>query len=234
MADLYTIIIQAINFLVFLFLLNKFLFKPVSKVIDEKRENIKNLISDAENKVKEAEKLEDEYYKKLQDIENEKDKMLEEIRVEVDTFRLKEDTKIREETAKKSAQLDDFIEKEKENFLKTFNDNFGELFFQYADAIFKKLANTNLQQELLNVFIEKINELSAEKVKELDNEDIKIISCQPLIDAPLIEKTLKNKGFNFKNIEYEVDDSLILGFELKIGGYLLSWSAREIIREINK
>ena len=48
--ELYTIIAQLINFSVLLFILNKFLYKPILKTMDKRREDIKNKIEENQNK----------------------------------------------------------------------------------------------------------------------------------------------------------------------------------------
>ena len=69
--ELYTIIAQFINFGVLIFLLNKFLYKPVLKTMEKRREDIKNKIEETEKKLEESEKLKEEYFKKLQEVEKE-------------------------------------------------------------------------------------------------------------------------------------------------------------------
>ena len=64
--ELYTIIAQLINFSVLLFILNKFLYKPVLKTMDKRREDIKNKIEETQNKLEESDKLKEEYFNKLQ------------------------------------------------------------------------------------------------------------------------------------------------------------------------
>lgn len=57
---------QAVNFLILLFLLNKFLYKPILKVLDDRQSKIAQSKSDAEKITLELQKIEDARDQKLE------------------------------------------------------------------------------------------------------------------------------------------------------------------------
>lgn len=59
-----------VNFLILVFLLGKFAWKPIMKVLDEREEKIKNDISSAQEARAEAQKIQKEIEAKLEDISN--------------------------------------------------------------------------------------------------------------------------------------------------------------------
>jgi len=59
-----------VNFLILVFLLAKFAWKPIMKVLDEREEKIKNNISSAQEARDEAQKIQKEIEAKLEDISN--------------------------------------------------------------------------------------------------------------------------------------------------------------------
>ena len=59
--NLFTIIAQLINFSVLIYLLNKFLYKPVLATLEKRREDIKSKMEEIEDKLKESDKLKEEY-----------------------------------------------------------------------------------------------------------------------------------------------------------------------------
>ena len=81
--DIFTFLAQIINFLVFLFILNKLVYKPIMKAMKERNNQIKTTIDDADNKLKEAEDLRTKYNEELRNIENYKEEQTEIINSEL-------------------------------------------------------------------------------------------------------------------------------------------------------
>jgi len=70
--DWSTFILEIINFLILVWLLKRFFYKPVLNVINRRREEIQKKISEAEGVKHEAESLKSDYENRLADWENEK------------------------------------------------------------------------------------------------------------------------------------------------------------------
>ena len=60
-----TFIAQIVNFIILLFILGKFAYKPLMRVLDERRERIANDLGSAEKTRVEAEALKEQYSKQL-------------------------------------------------------------------------------------------------------------------------------------------------------------------------
>lgn len=69
---------QIVNFLILLLLLKKFMYKPILKVLDERREKIAESIKNAEKIELQLQKTEADREKKLEDASKEADKLLKE------------------------------------------------------------------------------------------------------------------------------------------------------------
>ena len=122
---------------------------------------------------------------------------------------------------------------EQKSLIENFNENLLDLFVEYSNNILQVLANSTLQDELVNNFMQKINDLTDEKVEsvnKLNVEDMYISSNDELTDKQkdFIKDSLVKKGFKFKDIQYTADKKLILGIELKAKSYVLSWDVREL------
>lgn len=64
-----TLLIQIVNFLIFVAILGHFCYKPVIKVLDERKQHIKNDLDSAANNRADAEKLKESYEAQLRDAE---------------------------------------------------------------------------------------------------------------------------------------------------------------------
>jgi F-type H+-transporting ATPase subunit b len=70
------IITHAIGFLIALWILKKFAWKPLLRLLEERREKIKTSFDEIDQKQEEADKLNEEYQQKLRDIDAEARKRL--------------------------------------------------------------------------------------------------------------------------------------------------------------
>src|SRR5271168_4151937 len=74
--DWFTVVAQAINFLILVWLLKRFLYKPILHAIDEREKGIATQLADAEAKKAEAEKDRDDFQHKNQVFDQERAALL--------------------------------------------------------------------------------------------------------------------------------------------------------------
>ena len=231
--ELYTIIAQILNFAVLIFLLNKFLYKPVLKTMEKRRSNIKQKIEETEKKLQESDKLKEDYLNKLKEVEKENVILRKQAIEDVKKFKELELQKAKDDISIKKDKFNDYLQLEQKNLIENFNDNLADMFIEYSNNILKVIANSNLQNEIVNSFIEKLNGLTSDKINsinELNLDTIYILSNSALNEEErkLIHDSLISKGLIFKNIEYSIDKKLILGIELRARSYVLSWNVKEL------
>ncbi len=231
--ELYTIIAQILNFAVLIFLLNKFLYKPVLKTMEKRRSNIKQKIEETEKKLQESDKLKEDYLNKLKEVEKENVILRKQAIEDVKKFKELELQKAKDDISIKKDKFNDYLQLEQKNLIENFNDNLADMFIEYSNNILKVIANSNLQNEIVNSFIEKLNGLTSDKINsinELNLDTIYILSNSDLNEEErkLIHDSLISKGLIFKNIEYSIDKKLILGIELRARSYVLSWNVKEL------
>jgi len=64
-----TLIFQIVNFLILAFLLFKFLFRPLIRLLSDRARRVTHALDEAERREKEAERIEAQYQKKLEELE---------------------------------------------------------------------------------------------------------------------------------------------------------------------
>lgn len=230
--ELFTIIVQLINFIVLILLLNKFLYKPVLLALDKRRHDVKKKIEETERKLIESEKLREEYLKKLKELEKENIELKNKAIQEVKKFKEAEIQKVRDDIAARKDKFIEYLGFEKQGLIENFNQNFSELFIKYSNIILGNLANSNLEIEIINKFIEKIRLLNLKKIEEINSlkPDIIFITSSgelTLDQKDIIKQTLVDKKIKFLDVKFDIDKNLILGIEMKIKSYVLSWDIKE-------
>ena len=232
--DLYTIIVQLLNFAVLLILLNKFLYKPLLNAVEKRKENIKKQVEDTQNRLNESEALKEEYLSKLKDIEKENIILKQQVIDDMEIFKKQELEKISKELSDKQTKMREYVSLEEKNMIDNFYRKLADSFIDYSNLVFKNLANTNLQTQIVNKFIEKISLLSIDRVNAINqnivNSKLYIYSNDEIKhdNKEIIKDSLIKKGFIFNNIEYIIKTDLILGIELKVGNNLISWTIKDI------
>lgn len=232
--DLYTIIVQLLNFAVLLILLNKFLYKPLLNAVEKRKENIKKQVEDTQNRLNESEALKEEYLSKLKDIEKENIILKQQVIDDMEIFKKQELEKINKELIDKQTKMREYVSLEEKNMIDNFYRKLADSFIDYSNLVFKNLANTNLQTQIVNKFIEKISLLSIDRVNAINqnivNSKLYIYSNDEIKhdNKEIIKDSLIKKGFIFNNIEYIIKTDLILGIELKVGNNLISWTIKDI------
>lgn len=232
--DLYTIIVQLLNFAVLLILLNKFLYKPLLNAVEKRKENIKKQVEDTQNRLNESEALKEEYLSKLKDIEKENIILKQQVIDDIEIFKKQELEKINKELIDKQTKMREYVSLEEKNMIDNFYRKLADSFIDYSNLVFKNLANTNLQTQIVNKFIEKISLLSIDRVNAINqnivNSKLYIYSNDEIKhdNKEIIKDSLIKKGFIFNNIEYIIKTDLILGIELKVGNNLISWTIKDI------
>ncbi|HSQ97263.1 MAG TPA: hypothetical protein VLL98_00920 [Rickettsiales bacterium] len=231
--ELFTIIAQLVNFVILIFILNKFLYKPVLLTLEKRRNDIKKKIEETERKLSESEQLKEEYLNKLNNLMQENEDLKHKALQDIKKFKELEIQKAKDDVAARKNKFTEYLDFEEKSLIENFNEKFGKLFVSYSNMLLKNIANSDLEKEVLNKFIEKIKLLNLQKIDEINSlrsDTVLILSNNKLTSEQqeIIKETLQHKKIKFSNINFEVDANLILGIQMKVKSYVLSWDVREL------
>lgn len=233
----FEIIAQIINFFVLLFVLQKLFYKPVTKAMEDRQERIHKAEVEAEEKMDEAKELISEYDEKIADIEKEKREILDDARAQAQEKRESLLKDYREEAENKRKVYLNEIEDEKENFINNLRKNLGESAVKIASHILDTISSKELEDEVFNTFMENLkglkNNLSDKEVLK-EEKHLNLHTSRNLSEdeKQSIENTLKEQLDNLEEINYEIDDSLILGYELNLETYTLHTNIKNYLDQI--
>ena len=238
----FTVIAQIVNFLILVWLLKRFLYKPVLKAIDEREQKIASQLEDAAMKKAEAQKDQDLFRQKNETFDKERSAKMQEVNEQMNSEkeRLFEDVR-NQSTALRSKFEDSFKQKQKD-ITDTLKRKTKDAVFAIASKTLSDLANANLEDQVINVFIKKINTLDetdkSKFMQALHDHQAPIViksvfelsatSKQELEKA--IEKiTKKQMDFNYK-----LEADLMSGIAMETESYQLSWNIESYLDSLNK
>lgn len=235
--DSFTVAAQIINFLILVWLLKRYLYKPILKALEEREERIAL-------QLKEAAKMK-------ADAQNEKEKF--QRKNDLFDMQAKEQTaRIAAESAAEKSRLFDELRKEHEairskymesllnehkSLNKEISEKIQEKVFALARKTLSELADTNLEESIIHVFIQKLNKLEKSEKEKLQkafasSDGLAVIvssfgfSSSEKANMESAVNTALTGKFKYR---YETSPDIVSGIELIVDGYKLSWNISDYI-----
>ncbi|NLK00278.1 MAG: F0F1 ATP synthase subunit B [Clostridia bacterium] len=157
--DLNELIWAIINFLVMLAILGIFLWKPVLKVLDERRNEISDNLSNAESQRKKAEELLVQYQEQMEKASGEAHEIIAQAAKKAEAARDQIIAESRDEASKISEKAREEIKREKEQALKEVRDEVATLAVMAAGKILEKNITKDDHEKMLQEFLSEVGEV---------------------------------------------------------------------------
>ncbi len=153
------IIIQAVGFLILLFILKKYLFGKISAMLNERSEGVKKVYTKVENDRAEAERLKIEYHKKISEAEAEavrriQDAVNEGSRISEEIIKC-----AREEIELLKVKAKEGIDQERKKALAEIRNQVVTLSILASSRLIRQSISAQTAERLVDDFIEEIGEL---------------------------------------------------------------------------
>ena len=154
----WTALFALANFLFLFFMLRKFLFKPVMKMIDDRQKEIDDLYKDAEDAKKDAQAKQQEYDRKLSAAQQTSEQL---VREAVARGQSREEEILRQANAQASAMMDkaaDDIARDKKKAVNDAKDEISVIALSIAGKVVGRELNDADHARLVDGFIEELGE----------------------------------------------------------------------------
>ena len=148
------LISQLISLAILVFLLTRFLYKPVVKLLDERAEKIKKGLSDAETASKGAEEAASKIEEELSQARLEGKKLVEAAREASNQLREDEKEKIAFEISQMMEKAKKEINSERDSAILELKNRFGELVVDAAGKVIEKEIDEKSHSELITKALE--------------------------------------------------------------------------------
>lgn len=238
----FTVIAEIINFLILVWLLKRFLYKPVLNAIDEREKKITAQVQDAENKKTDAIKEQDDFRKKNEEFDQQKKELMD--KAIADTNAVHEKLL---ETARNDANiLRSKLEKASKDTQESQEREMAQKTQEQVLAIARKtladIASLSLEEQSISTFIKRLNESKDDERKqfiEAFKSNSNTILVQSAFDLPAkqqIEITDAVDGAlgTKTQLQFKTTPGLISGIELSTNGYKVAWSISEYLNSLEK
>ena len=240
--DWFTVAAQVINFLILVWLLKRFLYRPILDAIDAREERIAAELADADAKRTEARKERDEFQHKNEAFEQqratllsqateeakaERQRLLDEARQAADTLRAKRMQALTND----SHQLNQAIRRRTQAAV-----------FAIARKALTDLATASLEERMTEVFTRRLHAMD-EQAKEGFAKALKGSSEPALVrsafDLPAEQRAAVqaalNEAFSTEiQVKFETAPDLVSGIELTTNGQKLAWSIADYLAALEQ
>lgn len=234
----FTVIAQMINFLILVWLLKKFLYTPVLKMIDEREKTIADRFNKADIAVKQAKEEREKFEVKNSEFDAQKQELLEKAKSDAQKEKQKILDKARVDQLELKKKLGESFNSEKQSLKKKLSRAIRGETFEITKKIIEDLADITIEKQIINVFIERLDKLSEDekkKIRSASGTKDMVISIQTAYklreeQRKQIEEKLSSLIDRSVKFEYNVDAQLLGGVELIISDYKIGWSIDQYIK----
>lgn len=234
-----TFVLQVVNFLVLVWLLRRFLFKPVSTIVAQRKAEIARAKAEAETAGQRAEQARKEFDQRRGEIEAQRQAISEETRTALANERTKMIAAAQVEIDKLKSGMLKQLEEEKENAARDISHRAVEIAVQLADRLLRQSAAPLLDELFLERLVDHLDHLTvAERTALLaqsgpDRGSLFVTTASPLdlkSEAKWRAALSQHLGAS-PHVTFNVDKSLIAGTEVKFPLGILHFTWRQALEE---
>jgi F-type H+-transporting ATPase subunit b len=240
--DWFTVGAQALNFLILVWLMKHFLYKPILHAIDEREKRIAAELANADRKKDEAKKESDEFKHKNEEFDQQRAGLLSKATDEVKAERQRLLDEARNAADALSAKRQETLRNDAHNLHQAISRRTEKEVFAIARKALKDLAATSLEERIVGVFIRRLREMDG-KMKAGLIGALKKVSDPALVrsafDLPAeqqaaIQNALNEISSAEIHIRFETVPDLISGIELTTNGQKAAWSIADYLTSLEK
>ena len=240
--DWFTVGAQAVNFIILVWLLKRYLYKPILNAVDAREKRIAAELADADAKKAEAEKERDEFQQKNEAFDQQRAALLSKATDDANAERQRLLDDARKAADALSAKRQEALRSDALNMKQAILRRTQQEVFAIARKALTDLATTSLEERMGEVFTRRLRAMD-EKAKEKLGETLKTASEPALIrsafDLPAEQRAAIQKALNETfstdvHIRFETEPDLVSGIELTSNGQKVAWSISDYLASLEK
>jgi F-type H+-transporting ATPase subunit b len=240
--DWFTVGAQALNFLILVWLMRHFLYKPILNAIDAREKKIAAELADAAAKKAEAQKDRDEFQHKNEEFDQQRAALL----VAATDEAKAEGHRLLDEARKAadalSAKRQESLKNDAHNLNQAIARRTQQEVFAIARKALSDLATTSLEERVGAVFTRRLREMDG-KAKETLGAALKSAPAPAVVrsafDLPAEQRATIQNAVNETfsadiHLRFETTPDLVSGIELTANGQKVAWSIADYLASLEK
>jgi F-type H+-transporting ATPase subunit b len=240
--DWFTVGAQALNFLILVWLMKHFLYKPILHAIDEREKRVAAELANADKKKAEAQKESDEFKHKNEEFDQQRATLLSKATDEVKAERQRLLDEARNTADALSVKRQESLRNDAHNLHQAISRRTQKEVFAITRKALKDLAATSLEERLVEVFIRRLRGMDGKMKagivgalkKASDPALVRSAFDLPAEQQAAIQNALNEISSAEIHSRFETAPDLISGIELTTNGQKVAWSIADYLTSLEK
>jgi F-type H+-transporting ATPase subunit b len=230
-----TFILEAINFLVLVWILKRLFYAPLKRTIAKRRAGVEKTLHDAESALRDARELQSKYEGRLREWEAEKQRQREEFRKELNDERARQLKLIEVSVAKEREKAQAREEKRAAERRASDEREAMKLALGFTSRLLQDVACPELEEKIVELVSRRLSTAEGEGLFSAGVQSwnhgaaVRVRSAYPLTEPQRDRLTtvLKGKVGTEAPIDFGVDRNLLAGLEIAVGSLVMRANLRD-------
>ena len=240
--DWFTVAAQVVNFLILVWLLKRFLYRPILNAIDAREKRIELALADASAKKAEAEQERDAFQHKNDEFDQQRAALLDQAQDEAKAERLRLLDEARQAADVLMAKRQEAQRIDARNLNQAISRRTRREVFAIARKALTDLAGANLEERMCEVFAQRVRQMD-DRTKAGFAAALKSAAAPAVVrsafDLPAEQQAAVQNAVNeaFAGeipLRFETEPDLVSGIELATNGQKMAWSIADYLVSMEK
>lgn len=239
--DWFTVGAQMLNFLVLVWLMQRFLYKPILRAIDARERMIAQRIEETDLKKAEAQKERDAFRKRNEEFERQRAELLRQMNDEVESERFRLLNEARKASDDLGAKQMETLRNDARNLRQAISQRAQQEVFAIARKTLADLSSASLEQGMADVFVRRMRAVSDVEKAELKKASMSgpgtAIVVRSAFELPAAQRASIQSVIGellgvSSPIRFETAPDLVGGIDLTAYGRKISWNIDSYIQAL--
>jgi len=240
--DWFTVGAQALNFIILVWLLKRYLYKPILDAVDAREKRIAAELADADAKRTEASNERKEFQHKNEELDQQRAALLSKATAEAKAERERLLDEARKAADALSARRQEALRTDANTLNQALRRRTQQEVFAIARKALADLAAASLEERMCEVFIQRLRSMDGKTKADLGQA--LVTASEPTLvrsafDLPEAQRAAIQTAFDETfsagiHIRFETAPDLVSGIELTAGGQKIAWSIADYLTSLDR
>lgn len=240
--DWFTVGAQALNFIILVWLLKRFLYKPILGAVDAREKRIAAELADAASRKAEAQKERDAYEQKNAEFDRQRAALLAKATQEADAERQRLLDEARKAADALAGKRREALQSDAANLNQAIRRRAEQEVFAIARQALADLASTSLEECMVDLFARRLRSMDGKakldfgEALKAATEPVVVRSAFDLPDAQrsVVTKALKETFAADIPVRFATSPDLVSGIELTASGQKIGWNVADYLASLEQ
>jgi F-type H+-transporting ATPase subunit b len=238
----FTVVAQALNFLILVWLLKRFLYRPILNAIDVREKRIAAQVADANATKTDAQKDRDAFESKNKVFDEQRSELLKKATDDANSERERLLGEARKSVEALNVTQRAALQADAVNIKQALGRRVQQEVFAITRSVLGDLASSSLEERVADVFVQRLGMLDPIAKKTL-GDAVATSSGSAVVasafDLPpaqqaTIQKALNDTFATDVRVRFETTPDIVSGIELTAGGQTLGWTMNGYLASLNQ